>query len=146
MTSRIPNLFEVNVGYLPAITDTPTKYSTIYKILQTAEKVMKELELGYIFLEVDQAIYHKILDVKFQLHNTDELENVIVRMGGFHVIICLMRSIYARFKGFGFVELLASVGSLGGPGTVESSLKGGDVKTGIRSYYLKLCIESSSEL
>ena len=91
---------------------------------------MRDLELGFIFLEVDQAIYHKILDVKFQLYQQAELDNIIVRMGGFHVIICLMRSIYSRFRGFGFVELLST------PGTIESALKGGDVKTGIRLYKL----------
>ena len=57
-------------------------------------------------------------------------------MGGFHVIICLMRSIFSRFRGFGFIELLAEVGGLGGAGTIESALKGGDVKVGIRLYKL----------
>ena len=56
-------------------------------------------------------------------------------MGGFH-IICLMRSIYSRFRGFGFTELLAQVGGLGGPGTIEKCMNGGDVKMGIRLYKL----------
>ena len=54
-------------------------------------------------------------------------------MGGFHIILCLMRCIYSRFKGFGFPELLSEVG-LGGSGTIEKALKGGDVKEGIRYY------------
>ena len=97
---------------------------------------MRDLEkFGFIFLEVDQVIYHKILDVKFQLYQQAELDN-IVRKGGFHVIICLMRSIYSRCRGFGFVKLLSTIGGLGGPGTIESALKAGDVKTGIRLYKL----------
>ena len=55
-------------------------------------------------------------------------------MGGFHIIMCLMRSIYSCFRGFGFTELLAQVGGLGGPGTIEKSLNGGDVKMGIRLH------------
>ena len=39
----------------------------------------------------------------------------------------------SRFKGFGFPELLSEVG-LGGSGTIENALKGGDVKGGIRYY------------
>ena len=70
----------------------------------------------------------------FQL--PDKFLNVIVKMGGFHIVLCMMRSIYSRFRGFGLVDLLSSVGGLGGPGTIESALKGGNVKTGIRLYKL----------
>ena len=63
------------------------------------------------------------------------LLNIIVRMGGFYIILCLMRSIYSRFKGFGFVELLSEAG-LGGSGAIENALKGGDIKMGIRCYKL----------
>ena len=63
ITSRKPSLCEVNVGYLPAITDTPTKCETIHQILKKSNEIMHELERNYIFLEVDQAIYHKVLDV-----------------------------------------------------------------------------------
>ena len=92
---------------MSAIPESPNKYETIKQILMSIEEIMHELELGFIFLEVDQAIYHKILDVKFQF--PDQFQSVIVRMGGFHVIICLMRSIYSRFRGFGLVELLSAV-------------------------------------
>ena len=138
ITSCKPNLCEVNVGYLPAITESPTKYETIYSILNLAVEIMKQLELGYIYLEVDQAIYTKILQVKFQLYRNsgDVYKRVIVEMGGFHIVICLMRSIASRFRGFGFIELLSEVGGLGGAGTIESALKGGDVKIGIRLYKL----------
>ena len=134
VTTDYPTLCEVNVGYMPPIHDTPTKYDVILEILSSAEKCRNELDLEYIFLEADQAVYHKVLDVKFQL--PEQFKNVIVRMGGFHLIMCLMRSVYSRFRGFGLVELLAEVGDLGGPGTIESSLKGSDVKFGIRLYKL----------
>ena len=139
LTSNKPKLCEVNVGYHPAIHDTPTKYETILKVLKITDEIMKELELGHIFLEVDQAIYTKILDAKFYLLHTaadNAFKNVIVRMGGFHVILCLMRSIYSRYRGYGFIELLAQVGTLGGPGTIEKGLNGGDVKAGVRLYKL----------
>ena len=77
---------------------------------------MAELEIDLIHLEVDQAIYAKILQLKYQLchqEDGDHYENIIVRMGGFHDVICLMRSISSRFRGFGFIELLSKVGGLG---------------------------------
>ena len=57
---------------------------------------MISLDLEFIFLEVDQAIYNKILQLKFQLpkENYFQYANIIVRMGGFYIILCLM-SIYS---------------------------------------------------
>ena len=45
-----------------------------------------------------------------------------------------MRSIFSRFHGFGFFNLLSAVSGLGGPGTIESELK-----VVVRLY--KLCTE-----
>jgi hypothetical protein len=97
--------------------------------------LIKYLEIEFIFLEVDQAIYKKIIEVKFQLYRDNQYQfvDIIVRMGGFHIIICMVRCIYARFKGFGFPELLSEIG-LGGSGTIENSLNGVDAKQGIRYY------------
>ena len=116
----------INVGYLPAIRDTPTKYEVVYEILCMSLECKDYLNLEFIFLGVDQAIYNKVIQVKFQLlkENVLQYENVVVRMGGFHM-----------FKGFGFVELLSEVG-LGGAGSIENALKGGDRKTGVRDYKL----------
>ena len=125
------------MGYLPPIRDSPTKYEVIHAIYQRTIDLMKELELGYIFLEVDQAIYTKVVRVKFQLlkENNDICEKVIIRMEGFHIMICIMRTIYSQFKGFAFVELMAEVG-VGGSGSVENAFNAGDVKAGIRYYKL----------
>ena len=91
---------EVIVGYCPTIPESLTKYTTIYQVLRTNDDILKALELGFIFLEVDQAIYTKVMDDKFYLLN-EKVENpfdrIIVRMGGFH-IICMMRSIYSWFR------------------------------------------------
>ena len=84
------------------------------------------------------------MDVKFQF--PEKFQNIIVRMGGFHVIIFLMQSIYSRFKGFGFVELLATVGSLGGSGTIESALRGGDVKLGVRLLLFEALYQLTLEM
>ena len=51
------NFFQVNVGYLPPITAPPTQMNVIYEVINRTLSIKKELELSYIFLEVDQAIY-----------------------------------------------------------------------------------------
>ena len=47
-------------------------------------------------------------------------------MGGFFIIICLLRLIYKCFRNTGLVELLSGVG-LGGKGTTQNALKDGDL-------------------
>ena len=50
-------------------------------------------------------------------------------MGGFHIDMCMLCTIYSLFKRCGIVQLHSSAG-LGGPGTVKKALIGGDVKEG----------------
>ena len=44
-------------------------------------------------------------------------------MGGFHIGMCMVRTIYSLFKRFGIVHLLSSAG-LAGLGTVKRELTG----------------------
>ena len=65
-----------------------------YKIINPVLSIKKELGLSYIFLEVDLAIYAKILDVMFQFQNENKMfDKIIGRMGGFYIMICLLHSI-----------------------------------------------------
>ena len=127
----------VNVGYLPSLIAPPTDMNVILAIMDRTIDCMNELDLDYIFLEVDQAIYNKVLQVLFKYHQegSQKFEKLIVRMGGFHVIICLLRTIYSRFQDSGFIELLVEVG-IGTEGTIRAAMKASDVKQGIRYYKL----------
>ena len=124
-----------NIGFMPAIPASPTQMNVIEEILNRTLTCMKELELPFIFLEVDQAIYNKVLQVLFDVkkRNSTKYDKVIVRMGGFHVIICLLRTLYSRFHDSGVVELLVEAG-VGSEGSIRSAMKGSDVKVGIRCY------------
>ena len=127
----------VNVGYLPAITLPPTQMNVILSVMNRTMQYMTELELDSIFLEVDQAIYNKVLQVlfKFKQEGSTLYDKLIVRMGGFHVVICLLRTIYSRFNGSGIVELLSEAGA-GSEGTIKAALNGANVKQGVRYYKL----------
>ena len=58
---------KVLVGYLPSIAAPPTKMKVIFSIINRSLDVMTELDLKNIILEVDQAIYTKILDAMFRM-------------------------------------------------------------------------------
>ena len=54
-------------------------------------------------------------------------------MGGFHIVLCLLKTIYSRFYDSGIVELLAEAG-VDSKGSIRSAMKCSDVKFGIRCY------------
>ena len=60
----------------------------------------------------------------------DFIPTIIPRMGGFHIGMCMLRTIYSLFKRCGMLQLLSSAG-LGGLGTVKKTLTGRNVKEGI---------------
>ena len=93
-----------------------------------------ELQLEYIFLEVNQAIYNKVLQVLFNQKTRDPsfCNKLVVGMGGFRIVLCLLKTIYRRFYDSGIVELLEA--GVGSDGSIRSAMKGSDVKFGIRCY------------
>ena len=58
---------KATIGYLPPITAPPTEMSVIYAFINRAFKILMELEMEKMFIEVDQAIYSKLLDAMFKI-------------------------------------------------------------------------------
>ena len=125
----------INVGYLPPIPFPPTDDRVIAAEIRRTESIRKELGIDFIFIEADQAIYTKVLDVMFFLKGKGEdlFPTIIPRMGGFHIGMSMLRTIYTVFKGCGIIQLLSSAG-LGGLGSIKKALTGGDVKEGINLH------------
>ena len=96
------------------------KMDVIYAI-----DIKNELDLEFIFLEADQAIYTKVLQIlfKFQEEGNGYFCEIIVRMGGFHVIICLMKTIFSRFKDCSLIQLISEVG-VASETTIRAAMKG----------------------
>ena len=64
---------EVSIEFMPSIPAPPTQKNVIEEIINRAMRCKSELQLEYIFLEVDQAIYNKVLQVLFNLKATDQV-------------------------------------------------------------------------
>ena len=54
-------------------------------------------------------------------------------MGGFHIVLCLLKTIYSRFCDSGIVELVVVAGG-GFEGSIRPVMKGSDVKFEVRCY------------
>ena len=61
------NTTPVDIRYLPPITAPPTEMKVIYAIIKRSLDIMEELQIPFIFLKVDQAIYSKVLDAMFKM-------------------------------------------------------------------------------
>ena len=66
---------------------------------------MTELNLKNIILEHDQAIYTKILDAMFRMELDGSMifDKIIPRMVGFHIVICMLKTIFSKFKDSGII-------------------------------------------
>ena len=123
------------IGYLPPITAPPTEISVIYAFIDRAFKILTELNMEKMFMEADQAIYSKLLDamLKMSVDGHDVFSKLIPRMGGFRIIMCMLKIIFSRFKDSRVIKLFVYFG-ISGEGTVKHALKGGDVKFGIHLH------------
>ena len=137
----------MNVGYLLLIPFPPTNLKVIAAVIRRTENTMKELKTNFIFIEADQAIYTKILDVMFSLTDKGEdlFPTIIPRMGGFHIRICMLRTIYSLFKRRGMLQLLSSA-DLGGLVPVKKALTSKRVLTYIKSYMRHFYIQNLNML
>ena len=72
----------------------------ICSVINWSQDVLTELNLKSIILEVDQAIYTKILDVMFRIEHDGSIifDKIIPRIGGFHIAICMLKAIFIRFN------------------------------------------------
>ena len=122
---------KANVGYLPPVTDPPSEMSVIFACINRALRIFEELEINQVFLEVDQAIYTKVLDAMFNMEadGIKLFSKLVPRIGGFHVLLCILRTMFARFKDSGIIQWLVYSG-IDGEGTISRALRS-DVKHGI---------------
>ena len=88
---------KVTTGHLPPITAPPTEMSVIYAFIDRTFKILTELEMEKMFIEVDQAIYSKLLDVMFKMSENEHnvFSKLIPRMGGFHIIMGMLKTIFS---------------------------------------------------
>ena len=111
---------KATIEYLPPITTPTTEMSAIYAFTDRAFKILTELEMEKMLIEADQAIYSKLLDVMFKMSEDghDVFSKLIPKMGGFHIIMCMLKTVFSIFKYSGIIKLFFYSG-ISGEGTIK---------------------------
>ena len=97
---------KVTIECLQPIT-APPDMNVIFAVINRSLDIIKELDMPHLFLEVDQEIYTKVLDVMFrtEFDGKQIFDKIVPRMGGFHVLLRLLRTMFSRFKDSGLYTL-----------------------------------------
>lgn len=93
---------------LPFINAPPSEYSTVYTSILTAIDECKILNQKTCIITFDQPLYWKGRDVVGN-KSIPEFNNVVVRLGGFHLLMSFMGAVGAIMAGSGLKELFCTI-------------------------------------
>lgn len=123
------------VGYCPVIEASPTELDTVYTLLKRSVAMGKKLGQDDIIIVMDQAIYAKAQEIVLQRNR--EFENVVLRMGSFHVITTFLAVIGKRYADAGLVDILIESGVIA-YGSMNGVLEGRHYNRAIRAHKIVL--------
>lgn len=120
------------IVFLPFILAPPTDYDTIMTALLEASQKSRAHSQKTCFVTFDQPLYMKARDI-VQSCPHPELSNVVVRLGGFHLLMSYMGSIGAIMAGSGLKELLCTIYA---ENSVDKILNGHAYSRAVRAHML----------
>ena len=94
-----PKLVNSTIAYLPAIDAPVTDYSTVKEVLKPSLEMADKLELNFMVLVFDEAVYAKIQHIRWM--DSAYKSRFIVRLGEFHTIMSFCSAIAKRFQDAG---------------------------------------------
>ena len=112
LTNRRDIPAQSKVGYLPVIDALPTEFSTVKEILKHSEEIGDKLNLKYICLVFDEAIYAKVQQIRWKKERY--ISRFVVRLGEFHMAMSFCGPILKLFKDAGLQVLLVLFQHIGG--------------------------------
>ena len=126
---------KTTIGYCPMINSSPTDFSTVYTVMKNLQQMMASLGQRESVITFDLAIYVKAKEIQWQ--RPDEFRDMVVRMGGFHIILNYLSLLGKKFENSGLEDLLIEAGVYGSA-TISSIIKGKAYNRGIRAHKLTM--------
>lgn len=95
------------VLYLPFVNSPPGKHDTIYSVLLSAVEKIKAAGQKSCFVTFDQPLYIKARDIVASSGPGSPIGSVIVRLGGFHMLMSFIGAIGYIMDGSGLQDLFS---------------------------------------
>lgn len=130
-----------NVGYLPVIDASPTDLNTVHTILSHSIAVADSLKQKEMVLVMDQAIYAKAQEIRWQ--TSSYMERLVIRMGEFHTAMAYLSCLGKIFADAGFQDIMIE-SEVVAAGSIDGVITGHHYNRSIRAH--KLLMEALQRL
>lgn len=114
---------------LPFVNAPASSYDTLYTVLLDSHERCNELK-RHICITFDQPLYAKAREI---LACCPKFNNIIIRLGGFHLLLSYTGSIGYIMKGSGLKEILSLIYA---PGSIDKMLEGHSYARTVRAFTL----------
>lgn len=121
------------ISYGPIFPESPTQVAVVDSSLEYCMKVSKKLGQVHTVITSDQAIYEIALALRTK--HPDKYPNLILRMGGFHLVVNFMGSVGMLMKGSGVEDIFVQAGVCH-LGTANKIMSGKDYYRMLRAHTL----------
>ncbi len=119
------------IQVLPFVNQDPSQPATIYTALCFAQKLSEQYGLGICPVTFDQPLYIKAVEIVKSCHS--EVKSIVIRLGGFHLVMSYMGSIGYTMGGSGLADLWETVYA---PNTVTHMMTGHAHARALRAHLL----------
>lgn len=119
--------------YLPFINAPASSYSTIYTALLTAARKCKSMKQDICCVTFDQPLYFKAREIISSSPADHELSTVVVRLGGFHLLMSFLGAIGYIMDGSGLQDAFSIVYA---QASTEKMLAGHAYSRAVRAHTL----------
>ena len=133
LTKNNNNFSTSQVMFLPFIDNPASNVDTIYTTLNCALSIAKSHGQKTCVITFDQPLYSKAREMVAASDPNSELSNVVVKLGGFHMLMSFLGSIGYIMDGSGLTEAL---GKIYATNSVDTILNGHAYSRSIRGHTL----------
>ncbi|KAK4885458.1 hypothetical protein RN001_001729 [Aquatica leii] len=133
MTGNILDFSKSKILFLPFVQQPASNYSTIYTTLLCALEDTKRYNHKVCIITFDQPLYAKAREIVSAASEGSELSRIIVRLGGFHLLMSFFGAIGYIMQGSGLKEVLSEIYA---PKSLEKMLNGHAYTRAVRAHTL----------
>ena len=99
-------LFRKTSSCCPVIDGSPAEFSTVCPVMKNVQSMMALLIQNYSVITFD--IYVKANEIQWRLRQ--EFESMVIRMGGFHIVLNYLVVLGKKYQSSGIEDLLVESG------------------------------------